>query len=177
MKRIENRHAERILSLLVILYGLWLVIPNAEILLHFLTRGWYPFVFFFFEFYSQSYTLSYTLSKIAIGCWLILFFPYVVHWVGNFSSHEKVRSKRHWSPFEFFAASLILFIFSECLIVFFFVVDTLVMITAPDIEIVYSEEFFFNWGVIFFPLLYLGIAVLCLLCVRPITAWLLCKAD
>jgi len=177
MKQIENRHAERVLSLLVILYGLWLVIPNAEILIHYLTRGWYPFVFFFFEFYSQSYTLSYTLSKIAIGCCLILFFPYIVRWVGYFATHEKIRSKRHWSPFEVLAVPLILFIFAEFLIVFFFCIDTFAMITVSDMETVYSGKIFFSWGIFFAVLLYLAIAVVCLLCVRPITAWLLHKAD
>ena len=182
MKPVENKHAERILSLLVILYGLWLVIPNVDMVIAALTWGGYIFIFFYFEVHSQSYALSYALPRIAIGCWLLFFFPYVVRWVGYFATHEKVRSKRCWSPFEILAVPLILFIFAELLLVFFVCSDTLAMLVSPDDLIAGFVHFHYSgWSgfiVGFFALLlYLAIAVVCLLCVRPITAWLLHKAD
>ena len=181
MKPIENRRAERILSLLVILYGLWLVIPNVDMVLAALTCSSYNFIFFYFEIDSQSYAWSYALPRIAIGCWLLFFFPYVVRWVGYFATHEKVRLKRCWSPFEILAVPLVLFIVTEFLLVFFVCSDYLAMFTSSDESIISFVQFHYSWsGIIvgfFALLLYVAIAVVVLLCVRPITAWILGKAD
>ena len=147
-----------------------------------LAWGGWTFIFFYFEVYSQSYALSYALPRIAIGCWLLFFFPYIVRWVGYFATHEKVRSKRCWSPFEILAVPLVLFIFAELLLVFFVCSDYFAMLASSDQTIASFVHFHHSgWsGIIvgFFALLfYIAITVVVLLCVRPITAWLLRKTD
>jgi hypothetical protein len=92
----ENRHVERILSLLVILYGLRLVIPCIEEIP--LYTGWLPI-----------------LPRATVGCLLIIFFPRVVQAIGYFATAGKPRQHRRWHAREIVAVPIILLAFTEFL--------------------------------------------------------------
>ena len=112
----ENRQVERILSLIVILYGLRLIIPNiVELILYLQASGYHP-------------GTAFTLSKILVGCLMILVFPRIVQGVGYFATEGKLRSRRCWFSHEILAAPIILYAFAEYLYVFIFGVYLIEMI-------------------------------------------------
>ena len=80
----ENRHVERILSLIVILYGLRLMIPVGEESVQYI--GWLP-----------------VLPRATVGCLLFIFFPYVVQAIGYFATERTPRLKRLWFASEIVA--------------------------------------------------------------------------
>jgi len=94
----ENRHVERVLSLLVILYGLRLVIPAGEEIPLYI--GWLPI-----------------LPRATVGCLLIIFFPRIVWAIGYFATAGKPRQHRRWFAREIVAIPIILLAFTEFLLV------------------------------------------------------------
>jgi len=94
----ENQHVERILSILVILYGLRLLIPVSEEFPMYI--GWLPI-----------------LPRATVGCLLIVFFPRVVRAIGYFATAGKPRQHRRWFAREIVAIPIILLAFTEFLFV------------------------------------------------------------
>jgi len=170
--QMENKHVERILSLIVIMYGLRLIIPNVEtIILGILQYG--------ISFDSSSWNyFGYYLINVTVGCLLIIFFPQVVQWIGYFATGGKIRSKRRWFPKEILAVPLILYAFTEFLYVFFYA-STILLIISLSLLI----DFVFPWDIgndfMYLPviLVYSGFAMIVLLNARHIAVWLLRVAD
>jgi len=100
----ENRHVERILSLIVILYGLRLLIPVGEEIPLYI--GWLP-----------------VLPRATVGCLLIVFFPRVVQIIGYFATAGTPRSERRWFAGEIVAIPIILHAFTEIFFVFYYSVS------------------------------------------------------
>ena len=112
---LENSTVERILSLIVILYGLRLIIPSGEDIVY----GAIASVTGWISFFDHLPGWLFVLSKPVVGCLLIVFFPHVVQWIGYFATEGKNRSIRHWSAREILAAPIILYAFTELLYVLF----------------------------------------------------------
>ena len=165
MTPIENRHVERILSLLVILYGWWLIVPNGESLIFATMQGWNPF----------SFPGVYSLSSIVAGCCLLLFFPLIVRWCGYFATAERIRSERQWYSTELLAIPIVLFVFVQFLLWVLYSVGAIVMFVSSDVikdhwlsATVYSVLFLF---------ICIGIAAVVMRSARDIAVWLLRMAD
>ena len=162
----ENRHVECLLSLIVIMYGLTVIIPNAEaVILHLsrLERASYIFIWL-------------NLTTVVAGCLWIVFFPRIVQWTGYFATAGKPRSRRRWFSKEILAIPLILFALTEFLYVFL-QVAALLSITLTDLFISDTEflSLFYGTGISWFliVLFYLGFAAMVLFNARRIAAWLL----
>ena len=106
----ENQHVERILSLIVILYGLRLMIPVGEESLQYI--GCLP-----------------VLPRATVGCLLFIFFPYVVRAIGYFATERTPRLKRLWFASEIVAIPIILHAITEILVVFYYGVSLISWLT------------------------------------------------
>jgi len=104
---LENKHVERILSLIVILYGLRLIIPNVLEFIFYVQDSGYVSVAVF------------AMSHVLAGCLLIVFIARIVQAIGYFATEGENRSNRCWSLGEILAVPLIFFAFTEFLYVFF----------------------------------------------------------
>ena len=165
MNPIENRHIERILSLIVILYGLWLPVQYVELIVWYALR-WLPL---FETFFSEGF---YASSRIVAGCCMIVFFPYVVRWVGYFSTHEKIRSERRWSSREIAAVPLTLL----GLTVFLETCCSFIDLFVQGVR--YGHYGWSEFIMAFFALLLFVAVIAVFLCyARLIATWLLRKAD
>ncbi|MCL2004850.1 MAG: hypothetical protein FWG73_01685 [Planctomycetaceae bacterium] len=155
---IENRHVERILSLMVILYGLWFLIVPVEKMI------WYASIF---NLYSSPPMLPF--SEIVAGCCLIIFFPYVVRGIAYCATKEKIREQRRWGACEIFALPLILFGLAMLL----------AHVCGLDMIIFgLRQSYFAGYGALsicFGLLLSVAVVVAFLCCTRLIAAWLLRK--
>jgi len=159
---LENKHVERILSLIVILYGLRLVIPNVlELFFYVQDSG------------NVAWTVD-ALSYIIAGCLLIVFFARIVQAVGYFATEGENRSDRRWFLNEILAIPVILFAFTEFLYVFFQGVVCSIACFYP------YQDFYGIWqdwnkNLVRFPwlFLYFAVATAILFHARRIAAWLL----
>ena len=161
---IENRHVERVLSFIVILYGLGVIIQNTYTLI----------------LYVRYLTISgnipgaaWALSQIIAGCLLLVFFSRVVQGIGYFATEGKKRSARRWFASNLIAVPLILFAFTEILYVFYNGAFLAVICCCP-------YDYFgvwYNWtysiASFFVLLVYFVIAIMLLFYARRIAAWLL----
>jgi hypothetical protein len=163
--RIDNRHVERCLSLIVILYGLRWIIPGIRPMLQCMPIPGNP--------HNSWYECFVGLSQVIVGCWLLIFFSSAVQWIGYFATRECIRSKRCWAILDVLALSLILWAFTELVFIFFGAVNVLVVLTF------YAGEFYegtaLGWLVVM--LLYPIAMVLFLFYVRPVTRWLLRRTE
>jgi len=170
MTPIENRHVERILSLLVILYGLWLIIPSGERLIFTTMQIWGQGWWSLFNFPVIS-----NLSSIVAGCCLLLFFPLIARWCGYFATAERIRSERQWYSTELLAIPIVLFVFVQFLLWVPYSIGAIVMFVSSDVikdhwlsATVYSVLFLF---------ICIGIAAVVMRSARDIAVWLLRMAD
>jgi hypothetical protein len=159
---LENKQVERILSLIIILYGLRLIVPNV---MEFVLSVQVPD--------NVSWTVS-TLSLIVAGCLLIVFFARIVQSVGYFATEGKKRSERLWFLDEILAVPLILYAFTEFLLTFFYGIFWCAVWFYPCYD---SWGIWCDWtrSLVWFPilLLYFSVASVILFHARRIAAWLL----
>ena len=169
MTPIENRHVERILSLLVVLYGLWLIVSSGERLfftsMHGWGQSWGPF----------GLTIISNLSGVVAGCCLLLFFPTIVRWCGYFATAERIRSERQWYSTELVAIPIVLFVFVQSLLWFLYSIGAVVTVVS-------SNVIDFPWlpvtmCMVLFLLICIGIAAVVMRSARDIAVWLLRMAD
>ncbi|MDR0328276.1 MAG: hypothetical protein LBI05_08285 [Planctomycetaceae bacterium] len=165
---VENRHVERCLSLIIILYGLRWIIPAIGAMIQ-----WMPFWGNPYYSYNSWYVCAAGLSQVIVGCWLLIFFSVVVQWIGYFATREYARSKRCWSVQEILALPLILWAFTELVYIFYCTVDLLIVLVyyGGDLEAGSLPL----WLVVV--LLYPTAVFLFLFYVRPITIWLLRRTE
>jgi hypothetical protein len=158
---LENKHVERILSLIVILYGLRLIIPNGL-----------DFILCLQDADYMSWAI-YALMHIIGGCLLIIFFANIVQAIGSFATKGTNRQERRWYLDEILAVPLILFAFTEFFHVLFYGVFSIAIIFHPyefwGIMDCWNNSLFRSLSM----LLALVIAIAILLYVRSIAAWLL----
>jgi len=162
---LENKQVERILSLIVIMYGLRLTIPSAKSVI----LG-DPYNFFHWYF-----IWCYLISMLA-GCLLIIFFPHVVQWIGYFATGGKARSRRRWLSKEILAIPLVLYVFTEFLYVFFnvaFITPVLLMSLFYDPSFLRVRVDASCLLIVPFCFVYFGFAVIVLFSARYIAVWLL----
>jgi hypothetical protein len=159
---LENKQVERILSLIIILYGLRLIVPNIM-----------EFVLFVQNSNHVSWTVS-TLSLIIAGCLLIVFFARIVQAVGYFATEGKNRSERCWFLDEILAVPLILYAFAEFLYLFCTGVFWIAVCFYPQYS---SWGIWCDWkrSLVLLPvlLIYFSVAAVILFHARRIAAWLL----
>ena len=157
---LENKHVERILSLIVIMYGLRLIIPNIMDAILYMQSGYVSEV-------------TFTLSHIVAGCLLIVFFARIVQVIGYFATKGEIRSKRCWCLNEILAIPLILYAFTEFLLVFVYGVywNTVCFYPHEFLGVWYDwskSSAYLSWLS-----LYLVIATVILFNARRIAVWLL----
>jgi hypothetical protein len=160
MPLLENRHVERVLSLLIILYGSWLIVSGIEILIRAIMHGWNPF--------------GNAVPKVIVGFLLIIFFSIVVQGICSVATRVTIRSQRRWSACEILALPIVLVFFAYILSSFFI---GLFMITL----------FFSDWTmwqrmgsfslIFIYTFIHIAVIVLILSYARSITAWLLRIVD
>ena len=164
--KFANRHVERILSLLVILYGLWLVGLNGEGIIRTITHEEIPFVF-----------LISAPLQIIIACCLIIFFSPIVCWSGYFATGEKVRSERRWAIKEITALPLILYAFVHVLSVLSSSLFMVITLVSHGLGEHLHSQIGGAMIVISLLLLYVFMVAVILRYARRIVAWLLWVAD
>ncbi|GEM_PF-2713047 len=160
---LENRQVERLLSLFIILYGLWLAIPYAETIVVFTQR------------YENLFTWL-NLVQLVGSCLLIVFFSWVVRWIGYFATAGKPRSERRWFAKEILTIPLVLYVFTTFFTVFLDVASLLsVMFMASFIRDTEFSYLLHEYGVAWFFILlvYCGFAAVVLFNARRIVVWLL----
>lgn len=109
----ENRRIERILSILIISYGIFLFLDRLDIFVQYclyygLTTG---YGLMDFEYHGRIVSNL----TIGIGVFFALFSRRIVSWVGYFSTEGKPRRLRAWSAREIVAAILVLYAFNDLL--------------------------------------------------------------
>jgi hypothetical protein len=158
---LENKHVERILSLLIILYGLRLIIPNVL-----------EFILCMQDADYMSWAID-ALTHIIGGCLLIVFFANIVQTIGFFATKGTNRQERRWYLDEIFAVPLIFFVFTEFFYVLFYGVFSIAIIFYPyefwGIMDCWNNSLFRSLSMLFA----LSIAIAILFYVRCIAAWLL----
>jgi len=158
MHPLKNQQIERILSLIVIVHGLWFVIPNVEVMIYCQSR-------------TDFFCSGLNLMQITIGCLLIVFFSRIVQWIGYFATEGKPRLKRRWLGKEILAIPLILYVFTEFLLVFTNIGSLILMALYYEYGFLWKKP---DWlRVLPVSLVYLSFAVIVLFSARRIAAWLL----
>jgi hypothetical protein len=163
---LENKQVERILSLIIILYGLRLIVPNV-----------FEFVWYVQVPDDVSWAVL-ILLHIIVGCLLIVFFVRIVQVVGFFATEGKNRSERCWFLNEILAVPLILYAFTEFLFVLFYGIFWCAVWLYPCYS---SWGIWCDWraSLVRLPvlLLYFSVAGVILFHARRIATWLLCKIE
>jgi len=163
---LENKHVERVLSLIVIFYGLWLIVQNTTHFIVFMQRG--------IDF--MQITLTFVLPNMIVGCLLMIFFARVVQWVGYFATGGAKRPNRHWHVSEIVAIPLIFYIFTIFVSLFKAVVVVIFFCfyDFSGIQGNFDGNFFIGLSVLLFCLFVLTVI---LFRTRRLAAWFLRLAD
>lgn len=161
---LTNRQVERLLSLLVILWGLRLAIPAGEILLGYL------FSLAPIRYDDSQWWTS--LWMIGVGAALVAFFPPVVRFATYYASEGKPREKRRWFARDLVAIILVLYACCEIL----YVVNqgfAFLAYVMTDFYFVFRFDF---WHLLKRPAqltAYLAAAFVILFYARPLSGWIL----
>ena len=170
MNPIDNRHVERIVSLLVVLYGLWLLGScGAAIVQNVIVYGW------------NVSAVVLVLSQIIVGCCLLIFFPFIVRWAGYFATKERNRLERRWFAAEIVALPVILYVFAHFLYVLYsclqVIMSTMFSFSCCGDAYAITGKVGIAVVIALSLLVYIAVVAAVLFYARRIAAWLLRVAD
>lgn len=168
---LDNEKAEKILSVLVVSYGLWLAFGATEQLLQLFVQAASRPLNWMDAYQGQ------TIFKLLFGIAIVAFFRSFVQWVCYFASGGRKRQLRVWTGGEILAVVIVVYaILYEILRSFSLMLDSLITIFLGIFSnegIVPDFEFYISWFFISATFALFGIALL--FYARPISRLLLKK--